>query len=287
MLAQHEEQAFGTVVHKEKGIDYNTGKNRTLTLFKPVELEVVFKINSPGGGVAPFGLAAAQVTRLRRTEGISTTMCVDKIAASGGYMIASQADKLVAAPFAAVGSVGVIIQTLNFHDMLKQYGVQPLVIKAGEAKVPITTYGAVTKKEMELVQEEADKAHKQFQEFTINGRPQLAGSEAEVCNGSVYMGQEAVQLNLVDEIMTSDEYLMQRVQDGDRVLKVHKSHQSRLPFYARRVSFQDVLPHLKTRIENLMSRPDIGEKLVQFGSLLGFLHHLISSHTGRGGPANF
>jgi hypothetical protein len=92
LIAQHQEHAFGSVPYQLEGEDPKTGKKKTVTYFKPVTLEVVFNINSPGGSVATFGLAAAQVNRLRQSEGITTTMCVDKYAASGGYMIASQAN---------------------------------------------------------------------------------------------------------------------------------------------------------------------------------------------------
>jgi signal peptide peptidase SppA len=286
LITQHQEHAFGSVPYQIEGEDAKTGNKKSLTYFKPVILEVVFKINSPGGSVSTFGLAAAQVNRLRQTEGITTTVCVDKYAASGGYMIASQANKLLAAPFATVGSVGVIAQMLNYHDILKQYGVQPIVMKAGEAKVPITPFGPITKKDLETEQEVLDKIHKQFQEYTILGRPQLAGKELEICNGSTYMGQEAVTLNLVDGIMTSDEYLMQRVQAGDRVLKVHRSHQSRLSPHLRLLSPRDILPFLTKRIQTFLSRPDMAARLVQAGSLLGFLRHLMLKHTS-GNPAGF
>jgi len=279
LLVKHEEQAFGSV--KQVVEDESNGMKGTTVVTRPVELEVVFKIDSPGGSVATFGLAAAQVERLRRVEGISTTVCVDKYAASGGYMIASQADRLVAAPFATVGSVGVIMETLNFHDMLRQYGVQPLVLKAGDAKNPLTTFGAVTKLDMEMEQERLEKVHHEFQKFTIRGRPQLQARVKEICNGSVYIGDEALALNLIDDIMTSDEYLMGRMRAGDRVLKVHKSHQSRLSQQMRFPSPIDLLPHLKGRIEGWMSHPNTPGLLMQVTSFVGFALHMIGSRMGK------
>ena len=276
ILTQHEAQSFGSV---SQFVEQEGGTKQTI--LKPVDLEIVFKIDSPGGSVATFGLAAAQVERLRRVKGITTTACVDKYAASGGYMIASQAHKLVAAPFATVGSVGVIMETLNFHDLLRQYGVQPLVLKAGEAKNPLTTFGAVSKSDMEMEQERLEKVHKEFQMFTIRGRPQLKAKVKEVCNGSVYIGKEALALNLVDAIMTSDEYLMERMQAGDRVLKVHKSHLSRLAPHMRFPSFLDLLPHLKGRIECWLSQPDTAARLMQTGSLVGFVLHLLTNRMGK------
>jgi hypothetical protein len=103
LLGQHRRHAFGT----------------NATTLRPCELEVVLLVNSPGGSVASFGLAASQVRRLSDEPGVATTVCVDRYAASGGYMIASQARRLVAAPFASVGSVGVILEGLNFHEVAK------------------------------------------------------------------------------------------------------------------------------------------------------------------------
>lgn len=198
-------------------------------------------------------------------------------------MIASQADQLFAAPFATVGSIGVIMETLNFHDILRQYGVQPVVVKAGDAKNPLTTYGPVTKRDLEEERVRLDKVHKEFQKYTIRGRPQLTGTEADLCNGSIYIGREALSLHLVDAIMTSDEYLMERIEAGDRVLKIQRSTQSRIPSHARFPSPIDVLPHLwKNRvvpfIEEFVSEPQMINKVIKAGSFLGLVHHFITSH---------
>ena len=190
-------------------------------------------------------------------------------------MMASQANKLVAAPFAIVGSVGVIMETFNIHDQLKQYGVQTLVLKAGEAKNPITFLGKVSKDDLELEQQQLVKVHQEFQGLTIRGRPQLKGRKDDVFNGSVFFGQEALELNLIDSIMTSDEYLMQRIQAGDRVLKIHRSHQSRLPRHLRFVSPIDILPHLKSRVEDWLSNPESARNLAQAGGLIAFILHVV------------
>lgn len=275
LLSQHQSHAFGSKPQAKRK------KGEPPEPLRPLDLEVIFQLSSPGGAVATFGLAAAQLKRLRGVQGITTTVCVDKYAASGGYMIASQANKLVAAPFAYIGSIGVIMETLNFHDILRSYGVTPVVLKAGQSKNPLTTYGPVTKKEMEVQQAQIERVHDQFKEFAIEGRPQLEDKVATVCDGSVYMGGEALGLNLVDDVMTSEEYLMQRMLAGDRVLKVYRSRQSRLPHHLRFPTFWEILPHLRGKIESFLSRPDIGTKLVQVGSCVGFLHHLVSTHMGK------
>jgi len=284
IISEHQAMSFGTVTEQ---LEKEEGRKKATTIVKPVELEVVLKVNSPGGSVASFGYAGAQMERLRRTTGITTTVCVDKYAASGGYMVASQADRLMAAPFATVGSVGVIMETLNFHDLLRQYGVTPLVVKAGDMKNPITAFGPVSKTDLELEQQVLNKVHKQFQQFTISGRPQLSDSVAEVCNGSVYMGEEALAMRLVDAIMTSDEYLMQRIQSGDRVLRVHRSHQSRIPAHLRFPTPLDILPHLKARVEAFISNPECASQLAQLGGLAAFVLHMIRTNSNRGPQGGF
>jgi len=265
LLEQHRSHAFGT--QKESGA--------------PMELEVVLLVNSPGGSVAMYGLAAAQVQRLARVPGIALTVCVDRYAASGGYMIASQAERLIVAPFASVGSVGVIMEGLNFHDFAKRYGIQPLVIKAGESKNPFTTYGPISKQDLEHEKERLEKVHEAFKSLILDSRPQLLDRLDTIANGNVFLGQEALDLQLVDGVMTSDEYILERIRAGNRVLRLHRSQQSR---FSRRVTLSplDVLPHLKAWLSdhvlsNLKSSDTITAAvscLLQAGSILGFVRYL-------------
>jgi serine protease SohB len=175
--------------------------------------------------VQDYGLAAALVERLSREAGLTVTACVDKIAASGGYMIASQAHSLLAAPFATVGSVGVIREGLNIHDALQRYGIKGLVLKAGDSKVPLTMLGKVTSSDVAKAQRTLDTMHKAFQQLVARGRPQLGEDIDDVCNGDIYFGENAKSLSLVDRIVTSEEYLLERIQAGDRVMKLHRAHQ--------------------------------------------------------------
>ena len=208
IIRQHRQQAFGSIGGLAK------------------EVEVVLLVNSPGGGVQEFGLAATQVGRLTQEGGLITTVCVDKVAASGGYMIASQANNLYAAPFAVVGSIGVIREGINIHDALEKHGVKGIVIKAGDEKVPLTMLGTVTKRDIASTQQTLDSMHTAFQELVVRGRPQLEDSVEEVCNGSIYLGETAEGLSLVDRVVTSEEYLLERIEAGDRVMKLHKVHQN-------------------------------------------------------------
>jgi signal peptide peptidase SppA len=239
LLQQHRSHAFGT--RKETG--------------DPVELEVVLLVQSPGGSVATYGLAAAQVQRLSREEGITTTVCVDKYAASGGYMIASQAEKLIAAPFATIGSVGVIMEGFNFNELAKKYGIKPFVIKAGAAKNPLSMFGPISSKDVASEQGRLEKVHEVFKEMVVDARPALKPFVDKVTDGSVFLGQEALALQLVDSVMTSDEYIFERIQSGYRVLKLHRSNPAR---FSRMLNLSplDVLPYLRSVISDKVTSSD-------------------------------
>lgn len=207
ILSQHREQAFGSIGGMAK------------------ELEVVLLVDSPGGAVSDYGLAGSQIRRLRSEVGVTTTVCIDKIAASGGYMIASQADRIFASSFAVVGSIGVIREGFNIHDALERYGIKGFALKAGDSKVPLTMLGPVTKGDLMKAQRTLDLMHRAFKDFVVQGRPLLEGDIEDVANGDIHFGEEAMQLSLIDRIVTSEEYLLERVQAGDRVMKLHRAHQ--------------------------------------------------------------
>lgn len=179
--------------------------------------EVVVRLESPGGLVHSYGLAASQLDRIRN-RGIRLTVCVDKVAASGGYMMACIADRIVAAPFAVVGSVGVVAQIPNFHRLLKKHDVDVELHTAGEFKRTLTMFGENTEKGREKFQEELEDTHALFKEFVHSHR---AGLDVDqVATGEHWFGIRAKELGLVDELMTSDEYLMQCC-DGADVYELH------------------------------------------------------------------
>jgi serine protease SohB len=188
-------------------------------------LEVLLLLDSPGGTVSDYGLASSHLSRLRNEPDITLSICIDRIAASGGYMMACQATPghLYAAPFAMVGSIGVLMETVNFNDILNKYGVKPLTIKAGRHKAPLKSLGEVTQEEMEYAQRDADVIHEAFQRHVLEARPNVVATRdwmEKVCTGSVFLGREAVELGLIDEVKTSDEYVAERIAAGDRVLRL-------------------------------------------------------------------
>jgi len=194
----------------------------------PVELEIIILLESPGGSASDYGLAASQIGRLRKEPGIKVTICVDKVAASGGYMMAcmSTPGQLFSAPFAIVGSIGVIGQTFNIHNTLQNWGVKPLVFRAGKAKAPVGLIGEVTKDGMDKVQDMVDGTHAAFIRHVVNARPKMADNIDVVSTGDVWLGVDALEAGLVDRIITSDEYIGEKICGGSLILKL-RTHRPR------------------------------------------------------------
>ena len=166
--------------------------------------EVVVRLESRGGMVHSYGLASSQLDRIKK-QGINLTVCVDKVAASGGYMMACVADKILAAPFAILGSIGVIAQLPNFHRLMQKHDIDFEMVTAGEYKRTLTVFGENTDKGREKFAEEIEDVHLLFKEFVTAHRPGL--DIDRVATGETWFGQRALDLTLVDELSTSDEYI--------------------------------------------------------------------------------
>lgn len=167
--------------------------------------EVVLRLESGGGQVNSYGLAAAQLKRIK-TAGLSLTVCVDKIAASGGYMMASVSDKVIASDFAIIGSVGVVSQLPNFHELMKKHNIGYEMFTAGEYKRTVTMFGENTDEDRSKYQAEIDRIHQLFKQFVKKHRPNL--DVDKIATGEFWFATDALELNLIDEIGTSDSYLL-------------------------------------------------------------------------------
>lgn len=185
-----------------------------LTQATPAD-EVVVKIESAGGMVHSYGLAASQLQRLR-DKAIPLTVCVDKVAASGGYMMACIGNVVLAAPFAVIGSIGVVAQLPNVHRLLKKHDIDYEMLTAGEYKRTLTVFGENTDKAREKFQQEIQETHDLFKNFVALHRPAL--DIAAVATGETWFGQAAIARGLVDRVCTSDDYLYQRYPDADLYL---------------------------------------------------------------------
>ena len=174
--------------------------------------EVVVRVESFGGAVHAYGLAASQLARIR-SHGATLTVAVDKVAASGGYLMAAVADRILAAPFAVVGSIGVVAQIPNVHRLLKKHDVDVEVHTAGRFKRTLDFLGENTEQGRAKLREELEDVHALFQEYVANWRP---GIDLDaVSTGEHWYGQRALDRALVDELVTSDEYLSRACQDAD------------------------------------------------------------------------
>ncbi len=170
--------------------------------------EVLLCLESPGGMVHSYGLAASQLHRIRAT-GASLTVAVDKVAASGGYMMACVADRIISAPFAVIGSIGVVAQLPNFHRLLKKNDVDFELLTAGKYKRTLTMFGENTDDGRAKFVEDLEDTYDLFKDFVALNRP-VVDIEA-VATGEIWYGQRALDQNLVDELSTSDAYLQTRL----------------------------------------------------------------------------
>jgi serine protease SohB len=189
-----------------------------LTIARPTD-EVLVKVESGGGMVHAYGLAASQLERVR-SRNIPLIVCVDKVAASGGYLMACVANRVIAAPFAIIGSIGVIAQLPNFNKLLKRHDIEYEQITAGEHKRTLTLFGENTDRHREKMKQDIEQTHTLFKDFVHEHRPSL-DMEA-VATGEHWLGTRALELGLVDELGTSDDLLMAACEHCDILEVVHR-----------------------------------------------------------------
>ncbi len=169
--------------------------------------EVLLRLESPGGMVPGYGLAASQLARLREAN-IRLTIAVDRVAASGGYLMACVADRIVAAPFAVIGSIGVVGQLPNFHGLLKRHDIEFELHTAGEHKRDLTVFGENTDEGRAKFRESLQAVHDLFKHHIGRYRPRLKLDD--VATGEHWLGERALELGLVDDLGTSDDLLLER-----------------------------------------------------------------------------
>jgi len=215
-----------------------------LTVATP-EDEVFVRLYSGGGLVHAYGLASSQLMRIK-DKNIPLTISVDKVAASGGYMMACVADKVIAAPFAIIGSIGVIAQIPNFNRLLKKHNIDFEQMTAGEFKRTLTMFGENTDKAREKFKEELEDTHILFKEFIQEHRPDIDLSR--VATGEHWPASRAMELKLVDELKTSDDYLLDSSKEKDLYEICYKFKK---PLGARMGSF------IQSTIERMIHSPTL------------------------------
>ena len=195
--------------------------------------EVLVRLESPGGVVHGYGLAASQLQRIRN-KSVPLTIAVDKVAASGGYMMACIANKIIAAPFSLLGSIGVVAQIPNFHRILKKNDIDVEILTAGEYKRTLTLFGENTDKAREKFVDDLEDVHELFKDFVSDNRPQI--DIEKVATGEAWFGKRALERDLVDELKTSDEYIVDSCADRDVFLVKYVVHKSKMDKLFERVT---------------------------------------------------
>ncbi len=206
------------------GVDRLREEITTLLQVATPQDEVVLRLESEGGVVHGYGLAASQLTRIK-ARGLSLTVAVDKVAASGGYMMACVADRILAAPFAILGSIGVVAQLPNFNRWLQRHAIDFEMHTAGEYKRTLTLFGENSDAARAKFREELDETHTLFKHFVAEHRPQL--DIGSVATGEHWFGVQALERKLVDELRTSDDYLLARAEKAE-LYALHYRRQRKL-----------------------------------------------------------
>jgi len=187
--------------------------------------EIVVRLTSPGGAVSQYGLASSQLERLKQA-GLRCVVCVDTVAASGGYMMASVADKIIAAPFAIIGSIGVVAGIPNFHRVLQKHEVDYHLFTAGKYKRTVTPFSEVTDEGKQKLQDDLTAIHEAFKQLIKDGRPDV--DIEEIATGEYWLATQAKEKGLVDEIMTSDDYLCSKLDECEIIEIKTEIEQNRL-----------------------------------------------------------
>ncbi len=203
--------------------------------------QVLVRLDNSGGLVSEHGLAASQLARIR-AKGIPLTVAVDKVAASGGYLMACVAERIIAAPFAVVGSIGVLAELPNFHRLLERYGVDFELHTAGEYKRTLTIFGENTDAGRQKLREQLEETHALFKSFVSTYRPTL--DLDRVATGEYWHGQRAVELGLVDAIQTSDDFLLDAIEHMDLL---------KLKYSARKKPIERLLSSIQSSLDRALA----------------------------------
>jgi serine protease SohB len=212
--------------------------------------EVFVRLESGGGMVHGYGLAASQLQRLK-DKNIPLTISVDKVAASGGYMMACVADKIIAAPFSIIGSIGVIAQIPNFSKLLKKHDVEFEQLTAGQYKRTLTMFGENDDLGRAKFKQELEETHELFKHFVSEHRPQL--NIEQIATGEHWYGTQALTLNLVDKIQTSDDYLLEQL-DAKHIVQVRYQKTKKLADKIGKSVASSVETSLMTMMQTNVSR---------------------------------
>lgn len=179
--------------------------------------EALLVLQSGGGTVTGYGLAAAQLQRFKAKD-MKLTVCVEQVAASGGYMMCCTADRIVASPFAVLGSIGVISEIPNAYERLQREGIEFQTITAGKFKRTVTPTKKITREDIKKSEADIAEIFNLFKGFVKSQRPQL--DIDSVATGETWFGEDALARGLCDELGTADDVLLDFIDNGYNVYEV-------------------------------------------------------------------
>ncbi|MGM8363880.1 signal peptide peptidase SppA [Virgibacillus sp. W0181] len=176
---------------------------------------IILQINSPGGGVVESDEVHEKIAEIQEEYEKPIYVSMGNTAASGGYYIAAPADKIVAHPATLTGSIGVIMESINFAELADKYGVNFNTIKSGEFKDIMSSSREMTKEERKILQTMVDDIYADFVDVIVDGRDMSEEKVRKLGDGRVYTGKQAVENGLVDELGTLDDTIDMMVADND------------------------------------------------------------------------
>lgn len=205
---------------------------------------VILELDTPGGAVLPSAEVSEEVRKLR-DDGIKVLAWMRGTTASGGYYIASQADRIVAAPDTLTGSIGVILEYFDASGLARKVGVQPIVIKSGALKDMGSPFRDLTAEERRVLQKMIDEAYARFVDAVASGRDLDRAEVRSLADGRIYTGEQAAKNGLVDELGTRSEAYAALAKLLDRPAAAGRS--LHVVTYERRLGLLDQLLAVSSR----------------------------------------
>ena len=176
---------------------------------------VVLYVNSPGGGVIESAEIRKKIIEMKEARDIPVYVTMGAMAASGGYYISAPADKIFAMQETITGSIGVIMQTINYQELAKKIGVRYENFQSGEHKDMLSPMRQVTPEERAMMQEMINESYETFVDIIEEGRGMKEADVKKVADGRIMSGTQAIKAGLVDEIADSEQVIKAMRTDFD------------------------------------------------------------------------
>ena len=192
------QEGGGAFAFPERGATHHVNRIRRLA-DDPRVRAIVIRVNSPGGAIGASQEIFKEILRARE-KGIKVVISMGDIAASGGYLIASAADYILANPGTITGSIGVVVGNINFQKLMSRWGIEMNIIKSGRYKDTLSSWRQMTEGERELLQELVDRVYLQFVTAVAQGRGMEIEEIKELADGRIFTGEKALELGLIDRL---------------------------------------------------------------------------------------